>query len=245
MSKLIKPQNNFTTIPNHIINDKRLSFKSKGLFLYLISKPDGWSFSSDRIVNDCNDGLKSVKSGLIELETLGLLTRHKVRIGGVFKGYDYVLSFDFSPSTQNGTTVSPLIPFASTEKPLADNGSSYKDSLSKKDKAIEEEREPYVLDGINYDEMIEDLENVSSSDLICSSVEDYPLIEQYLDFVSKKCKHPIFYRASVRTSLMNDSDKNHNRTFFAYTEFSNTRPDLSQNGVLPVGVNIFDIIGRD
>lgn len=239
MSKLIKPQNNFTTIPNHIINDDRLSFKGKGLFLYLISKPEKWDFSASRIEKETKDGEDSILSGLKELEKLGLLTRQKIRVGGVFKGYDYILSFDFSPLPENPVTVSPKREKPSTEKPSTEKPVHNKDSLSKKE-IKEEERE------ITEFSLIPEIVEFSpSSDLICSSIEDYPLIEQYLDFVSKKSKFPIFYRASVRTSLLNDSDKNHNRTFLAYNEFSKTRPDLSQNGFLPVGVNIFDLIGRD
>lgn len=229
MSKLIKPQNNFTTIPNHIINDARLSFKSKGLFLYLISKPDGWFFSADRISNDCNDGKKSVLSGLKELENCGLLSRNNIRINGVFKGFDYVLSFDFLPCTPNGSTVSPCSPKRQTQKRQTQNGSSNKDSLSKKEILEEEKRNNKILD----------------SEIICSVPSDYPLLEEYVKFVSARSKFPIFYASAVRDSLLNDNARNHNKSFLAYCEFSKTRPDLFHNGVLPVGVNIFDLIGRD
>lgn len=228
MSKLIKPQIGFTTLPNHIINDKRLSFKAKGLFLYLISKPDGWSFSSDRISNDCNDGIKSVKTGLIELENMRLLTRLSIREKGVFKGYDYVLSFDFSPLAQNGTTVSPSAPFASTEKPSADNGLSYKERDSKKD--IGEEREITFCD----------FENSDSYPIVC-----FTFIIEFLNFVSKSAKNSLAYRSKLRYSLLHRSDKKHQQTFDAYNDFCFSRPDLYQNGALPVGTNIFDLIGRD
>jgi hypothetical protein len=233
MSKLIKPQNNFTTIPNHIINDDRLSFKAKGLFLYLISKPDGWTFSHDRIMLDNNDGERSVLSGLKELENFGLLSRSRVRVGGVYKGVDYVLSFEISPNRQNVDLVSPNRQNVDLQNVDLQNVDNNKDSLSKKDKVIEER------------------ENISSfsaaplyAEFVTNDVSDYPLIEEYLDFVSKKAKHSFFYRATVKKALLNFSDSLHNKTFFAYNEFVNFRPDLSQNGVLPAGVNIFDLIGR-
>jgi hypothetical protein len=230
MSKLIKPTSGFTTIPNHIINDKRLSFKAKGLFLYLISKPDGWNFSADRIKNDSKDGEDSVLSGLSELEKLGLLTRQNVRIKGVFKGFDYVLSFDFSPSPENPVTVSPKREKPSTVKPSTEKPVCKKDSLSKKD--------------------IDERENISfppspDFDIICGLPKDYPLIDEFIDFVSKGSKYPLSYRSSVRDSLLRDDSHRHNRTYLAYVDFEKNRPDLNVNGVLPVGVNIFDLIGRD
>jgi hypothetical protein len=44
MSKLKKYVRNYTQVPNDIINDKRLSLKAKGLYLFLVSKPDNWDF---------------------------------------------------------------------------------------------------------------------------------------------------------------------------------------------------------
>lgn len=229
MSKLIKPSINFTTIPNHIINDKRLSFKAKGLFLYLISKPDGWSFSANRIKNDTKDGEDSILSGLSELEKLGLLTRQKLRVKGIFKGFDYLLSFDFKPLPENPFTVKPKREKPATDKPATETPVYNKDSLSKKEILEEEKRNDEILD----------------SEIICSIPSDYPLIEEYIRYVSASAKFPVFYASAVRDSLLNDNVKNHNKTFLAYTEFSKTRPDLKQNGSLPVGVNIFDLIGRN
>lgn len=229
MSKLIKPSSNFTTIPNHIINDKRLSFKAKGLFLYLISKPDGWSFSADRIKFDSKDGEDSILSGLSELENFGLLSRKKLRLGGIFKGYDYFLSFDFTPSPEKPVTVPPSPEKPSTGKPSTEKPVHNKDSLSKKEILEEEEKKN--------DEILD-------SEIISSFPSDYPLIEEYIRFVSAPAKFPVFYASAVRDSLLNDNAKNHNRTFLAYIEFSKIRPDLNQNGSLPVGVNIFDLIGR-
>lgn len=225
MIKLIKPQSNFTTIPNHIINDNRLSFKAKGLFLYLISKPDGWNFSADRIANDCNDGKKSVLSGLKELEINGLLTRKNIRINGVFKGFDYSLSFDFIPCTQNGSTVTPCTQKRQTQKRQTQNGSINKDSLSKKDLVIEER------------------ENINSNlDLIPI---DYSMhIDSFLDELcnSKAIKNPLSYRSKILNALSDSNDKNHNRTKLAYDDFlTRYRP----SPILPAGVNIFDVIGRD
>lgn len=78
---------------NDVLTDDRLSFKAKGIFAYLQSKPDDWDFSSERIADDAADERDSVRSGLQELEYFGYLTRTKTSKGrGKFE-VDYHLSW--------------------------------------------------------------------------------------------------------------------------------------------------------
>ena len=35
----------FTQVSNNLINDKNLSLKSKGLYVFMFSKPQGWNFT--------------------------------------------------------------------------------------------------------------------------------------------------------------------------------------------------------
>lgn len=241
MSKLIKPQSNFTTIPNHIINDKRLSFKAKGLFFYLISKPDGWAFSHNRIMLDTNDGERSILSGLKELESFGLLSRSRVRVAGIFKGVDYVLSFDISPNLQNVDLVSPNLHFVDVDNVDLQNVDNNKDSLIKKDidlerEIIESELMP-IASPVNLD-----LDNV-----VCNPLFH---IDEFLNEVTKShgIKSPTAYRSVILESLHDTKHKRHNRTMLAYQDFV----DRFQRGLivpknnfrLPDGVSIFDIIGR-
>lgn len=81
--KLIKQSIGFTQVDNILLNDSDLSFKAKGIYSYLYSKPDGWDFSSDRIANDSMDGVDSVLSGLRELEKTGYLERKRLKTGKV------------------------------------------------------------------------------------------------------------------------------------------------------------------
>jgi DNA-binding MarR family transcriptional regulator len=73
----------FTQIANEVLNDKTLSFKAKGLYAYLYSKPDGWDFAIDRIALDTSEGRASVNSGLKELEKNGFLLRERQKTGRV------------------------------------------------------------------------------------------------------------------------------------------------------------------
>ena len=65
----------FTQVPNAIITTPRLSAKAKGLWAYLASKPTGWNFSSERMAQEFVDGRDSIRAGLRELESVGLLKR--------------------------------------------------------------------------------------------------------------------------------------------------------------------------
>lgn len=89
MAKLQKQKIPFTQVANEVLNDKKLSFKAKGIFAYLFSKPEEWDFSGDRIKLDSKDGRESVFSGLKELEKAGLLVRIRLLNGRM----DYQLKF--------------------------------------------------------------------------------------------------------------------------------------------------------
>lgn len=69
----------WTTIDNAVIDDETLSFKALGLLVWLLSKPDNWSFNYRHIATTHMDGNASVMSGMRELEEAGYVQRDKVR----------------------------------------------------------------------------------------------------------------------------------------------------------------------
>ena len=71
-------KDNFTRVPNEVVNDSNLSAKAKGIFLYLISKPDDWNFYVDQITTAFSDGKTAIQSGIKELEKSGYLVRRRV-----------------------------------------------------------------------------------------------------------------------------------------------------------------------
>ena len=78
---LRKEQKGFCQVANKVLNDANLSFKAKGIYAFIESKPDGWNFSGDRISKQTKDGRKSVYNGLKELEEKGYLVRAKNKSG--------------------------------------------------------------------------------------------------------------------------------------------------------------------
>lgn len=122
----------FGVIPNELLNRSDVSLKAKGLFAFIQSKPDGWSFSAEKIMKQTKDGRDGVKVGLKELETMGYLKRFlKKQEEGKWKGYEYVLVD--KPSTENPSTDIP-----STEKPSTySKQDNSKQEYSKKDNSMQ------------------------------------------------------------------------------------------------------------
>lgn len=75
-----KYRTDFTVTPNEIMRHG-LSLKAIGLYLYIINKPDGWEFSINGTATQVSDGIKSVRSAVVELEKIGFLVRQQVRNG--------------------------------------------------------------------------------------------------------------------------------------------------------------------
>lgn len=93
--KIKRIETNFTQVSNDVLKDSRLTWKAKGVFAYLYSKPDDWDFSTERMKLDSLDGREALLSGLKELETLGYLQRSKFASGRM----EYIL--DYNPKSEN------------------------------------------------------------------------------------------------------------------------------------------------
>jgi hypothetical protein len=115
----------FTMVANEVLKDKNLSFKAKGLYSYLFSKPDTWDFSSNRMTLESKDGRKAIMAMLRELEEAGYLQREKLPSGKM----EYTLKHSLSaerelrvekPKSQNGTVPKRLSaessPISNTEE---------------------------------------------------------------------------------------------------------------------------------
>jgi hypothetical protein len=73
------PEREFTIIRNAAVRDERLSWRARGLLVYLVSCPPGWETSIDRLVPLGREGRDAVATALRELESFGYLTRTRLR----------------------------------------------------------------------------------------------------------------------------------------------------------------------
>lgn len=87
-----KRASEFVTLDKTAIYDSELSFKAKGILLYLLSRPDDWQIYESEIVKHCSDGRDSVRTGLKELEEKHYIIRTRKRDEkGRLKEYEYIV----------------------------------------------------------------------------------------------------------------------------------------------------------
>lgn len=66
---LIKPE--FSQIPLNLIENPHLSWKAKGVYCYLWSRPDAWNLNMTDLINRSTEGETAVRSALRELSRTG------------------------------------------------------------------------------------------------------------------------------------------------------------------------------
>ena len=71
----------FTTVSRSTVNDGRLSFRARGILVWLLDKPDDWRTTADGIATAGVEGRDAVRSALTELEACGYLERRRWRTG--------------------------------------------------------------------------------------------------------------------------------------------------------------------
>lgn len=72
---------NYSVISNVGINDDRLSLKARGLYAYLLTKPDSWKISDRGLSSVLPEGRSAIAGALKELEDTGYLTRERKPAG--------------------------------------------------------------------------------------------------------------------------------------------------------------------
>lgn len=132
-NELRKAPADFSWIPNAILNDKNLSLKAKGLWVYINGKPEGWQFSAERIAAQNGDGTKAVISAIKELESAGFLVRERQPSGRVI--YSLLPKKSFSQKGKVPKRQNDKIGKISNKDLIVKKNNSKKDSLIK-DKSL-------------------------------------------------------------------------------------------------------------
>lgn len=90
--RVYKETGNFVTVHKNFIHDDDLSWKAKGILLYLLSRPDDWQIYESELVRHSTDGLSGLKTGIKELEKVGYIQRTRKRDDkGRLKEYEYAV----------------------------------------------------------------------------------------------------------------------------------------------------------
>ena len=84
--------NPYVMIDKAAIQDKRLSWKAKGILSYLLSLPDDWQIYTTELTKHAPDGEAALRSGMKELEDAGYLIKEQVRTeAGTFGNINYTV----------------------------------------------------------------------------------------------------------------------------------------------------------
>jgi len=89
--------NYYVKIPNDLVNDITISWKAKGLFCHMASKPDHWNFTVASLATKFPDGKAAIFAALKELKESGWINYIK-RANGQGK---YKLQTSLEPESDN------------------------------------------------------------------------------------------------------------------------------------------------
>jgi hypothetical protein len=70
-----RPHQNYTVVHNELIEDQSLTWKARGILVYLLSKPDHWRTTSAHLASQSPEGIYAVRAGLQQLERAGYIRR--------------------------------------------------------------------------------------------------------------------------------------------------------------------------
>ncbi|MDU0443773.1 DnaD domain protein [Staphylococcus haemolyticus] len=100
--RVYKESGNFVTVHKSFIHDDNLSWKAKGILLYLLSRPDDWRIYETELNKHSSDGRDSLRTGIKELEEAGYIHRTRKRNEkGQLREYEYEV---FEQPNQIGKT---------------------------------------------------------------------------------------------------------------------------------------------
>lgn len=93
-------------MPRAVVEDRELSWKAKGLYAYLVSRPDDWEIRRRDLIRRATDGSTSLDSGVEELQEAGLLEIVRTQDSeGKFSGSEWIVDWpEENRVPENGDT---------------------------------------------------------------------------------------------------------------------------------------------
>ena len=74
-----RPEIGYTILDNQTVRDQALSYRARGLLLYLLSMPDNWRTSTERLQGVGTEGRDAIRKAIRELEAAGYMRLNKTQ----------------------------------------------------------------------------------------------------------------------------------------------------------------------
>jgi hypothetical protein len=81
LSRHVVYSGGYVVMPNDAVNDRRLSFRARGLLAYMLGRPPGWSFSAKRLALEGLEGREAIAAAIRELSAMGYYRVERVNAG--------------------------------------------------------------------------------------------------------------------------------------------------------------------
>lgn len=130
-------ENPYVMLNKSGIEDSTLSFKARGILVWMLSKPDNWQFYLGSIVNATTDGRDAVRSGIKELEDAGYI--RKIRERDPETGQFNAVVYDIHEVSQEDTCICGKSAPPS-ENPTSDNPTSGNPTLLINNKKLNKQK---------------------------------------------------------------------------------------------------------
>lgn len=188
----------FTQIANQVLVSTELSLKAKGLYAYMLSKPDGWNFTLRSMAKQLKEGVDGISSGMKELKDFGVVTYEKHSNGS---GTYHI---DVNPNLEKPNLENPNMGKSQriSNKDLNNNKDSYKKN-NKKDFTFS------LLKATQYQNLSEEYkQNLLAYAVTKAGNRAKELLDSMVDYHSANGKGFKDWAAAFRTWKRNDEKFN-------------------------------------
>jgi len=134
-----RPDTGYLTIRNEVARDEELSLRALGLLTRILSRPDNWETSAERLTSECKEGRDAISTALRELREAGYMRQDRVqdRESGRWSTNTYV--YDEPTGRLANALVAPTTDFqGSGDQGSGDQASGFQGLLRTQEKNTQE-----------------------------------------------------------------------------------------------------------
>jgi hypothetical protein len=127
-----RPPDHFTVISNQVINNHNLTYRARGILIYLLSKPDGWYTSAERLSSMHTEGRDAIRTCLKELQEAGYMQLFKRQDDlGLWESHWLVFDKPVHNAVDKIEQMRKTAKTPKPEKPKSENQALYKQLITK------------------------------------------------------------------------------------------------------------------